>query len=372
MARRTAKADKTLQGIAAESFTALGQYVARLAELRALRGELISGKELRYADLAALEAREKAVADGADRLAQQTVEFLLSPDALVPVCERADSLHKHVATLAKVAEAQAHEEEINTTARDLDLLIETVSNLKIQDATETTRIVENVSTIYATINQARAALKQKLRDLRGTEAVAEFGSQSRLLDQALTNFLDLCTDPGRCNEYLNRIMLQIEELEARFSDFDEFVVELSEKRTSIAGAFESRKIELIEARNRKANALLTAAERILKGIQHRAERFTTTDEIHSYFAADLMVEKVREQTQQLIELGDTVKADDLQTRLKTVREDAIRQLKDRQDLFSGGSGTIQLGAPSLPGQHPRARSHHRSARRRDVSAPYRH
>lgn len=341
--RLTAKADKALRDIGAESFTALEQYVTRLAELRALRGELISAKELRYADLPALELREKAVAESADLLAQRTVEFLLSPDALVPLRERAESLHAYVATLGKAAEARAHEQEINATAQDLDLLIETVSNLKIQDATETTRIVENVSTIYATINQARAALKQKLRELRGSEAVAEFGSQSRLLDQALTNFLDLCTSPGRCNEYLNRIMLQIEELEARFSDFDEFVVELSEKRTAIAGAFESRKIELVEARNRKANALLSAAERILKGIQHRAERFTTTDEIHSYFAADLMVEKVRDQIHQLIELGDTVKADDLQTRLKTVREDAIRQMKDRQDLFSGGTGAIQLG-----------------------------
>ena len=81
---------------------------------------------------------------------------------------------------------------------------------------------------------------------------------------------------------------------------------------------------MVEARNRKANGLLTAAERILKGIQHRAERFASADELHSYFAADLMVEKVRDQIQQLIDLGDTVKADDLQSRLKTVREDALR------------------------------------------------
>ena len=56
-----------------------------------------------------------------------------------------------------------------------------------------------------------------------------------------------------------------------------------------------------------------------------------------------MVEKVRDQIAQLLALGDTVKADDLQSRLKTVREDAVRQLKDRQDLFAGGGNAIQLG-----------------------------
>ena len=30
---------------------------------------------------------------------------------------------------------------------------------------------------------------------------------------------------------------------------------------------------------------------------------------------------------------DTVRADDIEGRLKTVREDAVRQLKDKQELF---------------------------------------
>jgi hypothetical protein len=167
------------------------------------------------------------------------------------------------------------------------------------------------------VNQARAALKQRIRELRGSEAVAEFASQNRLLDQGLANFLDLCTTPEKCDEYLNRLMVQIEELEARFSDFDEFVIALSEKRSAVAGAFEARKIELNETRNRKAQALFTASERILGGIKHRAERLTSLDEINGYFASDLMVEKVREQVAQLLELGDNIKAEDLQSRLKT-------------------------------------------------------
>ncbi|MDB6155707.1 MAG: ATPase, partial [Chthoniobacteraceae bacterium] len=337
------QASAILDLLPTQSFEQIGAFVARLAELRGMRGSLISLKELRYIDLPRVGETEQQVVVAAGQLAERTVAFLLKPEALDPLRDQVRALKDAVAALTKVAVAQALEEQMGVAARELDLLIETVSNLKIQDATETTRIIENVSAIYAVLNQARAGLKQKVRELRGNEAIAEFGAQSRLLDQALANFLDLCATPEKCDEYLNRLLVQVEELEARFSDFDEFVVELSEKRTLLASAFESRKIELIEVRNRKSHGLLTAAERILKAIKHRADHLESLDAINAYFASDLMVEKVRDQIAQLIALSDSVKADDLGSRLKTIREDAGRQLKDRQELFAGGANCIQLG-----------------------------
>ena len=90
-------------------------------------------------------------------------------------------------------------------------------------------------------------------------------------------------------------------------------------------------------------SLLGAAERILKGIETRIAALNDINEIHSYFAADLMVDKVRNIIEQLDELGDTVKVDDIQSRLKTIREDAVRQLKDRKELFVDGANIIKLG-----------------------------
>jgi hypothetical protein len=343
VSRITGRAQAILDALPTQKFGAIGEFVARLAELRAVRGELISLKELRHADLPLIGTTERHVGEAGGQIAERTVAFLLQPEALTPFRARAEELGAKVPALPKVTEAKQLDDEIAAAGKELDLLIETVSTLKIQDATETTRIIEAVSEIYAVLNQARAALKQKIRALRGTEAVAEFASQTRLLDQALTNYLDLCTAPEKCDEYLNRVMVQVEELEARFADFDEFVVQLGEKRSALSGAFEARKIELVETRNRKASALLTAAERILKGIKHRADHAAGLDELNSYFAADAMVEKVRDLTRQLTELGDTVKADDLASRLKALREDSARQLKDRQDLFAGGPNVIQLG-----------------------------
>ncbi len=139
-------------------------------------------------------------------------------------------------------------------------------------------------------------------------------------------------------------MVQLEELEGRFAEFDEFVVQLAQRREDVYAAFESRKVQLVEKRNRRAESLSSAADRILKGIDSRVDTMESTDEIAAYFAGDLMVEKVRDIIAQLEDLDDAVRVEDLQSRLKTIREDATRQLKDRQDLYEDGGDVIRLGS----------------------------
>ncbi len=97
------------------------------------------------------------------------------------------------------------------------------------------------------------------------------------------------------------------------------------------------------ARNQRASALLQSAERLLKAVQSRVGRLDSVADINGYFAADLMVEKVRQTAQDLLALGDSVKADDVQSRLKTLRENAVRQLRDRADLFTDGGQTLRFG-----------------------------
>ncbi len=226
---------------------------------------------------------------------------------------------------------------------ELEMLIEIVSNLKIEDATETTRIIDNISAIYAHFNQLKAGIKRKRKELMLLEGKAEFNAQIKLVDQGVINYLDVCDTPEKCDEYLTKLMVQLEELEGRFSEFDEYVEKLSVKRDEIYNAFESRKLSLTEARNKRANTLQQAAERILKAVQSRLIRFTEVSEINGYFAADLMIEKLRSLVQELKELGDSVKADDIQSKLKTIKEDAVRQLKDKNELYVAGENTIRLG-----------------------------
>lgn len=133
------------------------------------------------------------------------------------------------------------------------------------------------------------------------------------------------------------------ELEGKFADFEEYLEALSKKRDEIYNSFESKKNSLVEANNRKINNLLSASEPILKGVRNKVSSFKENAEINSYFAADVRVNKVRGNVAKLIELGDTVKADALGSQLKSIQEEAIRQLKDRSELFVGGENLIKLG-----------------------------
>ena len=269
-------------------FQHIDDFVRALADLRTVRGRVISLKELKYVDLTAVEELENKVAENSDRLSHRCVEFLLEEDSLGPYAERVKEQQGRIENLKTGVEANALDEEIADGASELEMLIEIVSNLKIDDATQRTRIIDNISAIYSSLNQTRASLKKKSQELMSVEGAAEFNSQLKLIGQAVVNYLDVCDSPERCDEYLTKMMVQIEELEGRFAEFDEFIVQLAEKREEIYAAFDTKKLQLVEARNKRATALMSAADRILKGIRSRVSNFESVDEINSYFASDLM------------------------------------------------------------------------------------
>ncbi|MDG2126259.1 MAG: DNA repair ATPase, partial [Verrucomicrobiales bacterium] len=318
-------------------------FVRHLAELRTARGEIISLRELRYVDGALVDVLEEEVSAATESASQGCVEFLLGEQALEPYRARVAEQKERVPKLAKVTEAKEVEEGLAAAGEELELLIEIVGNLKIEDATQATKIIDGISTIYATLNQVRAEVKNKKSALARVEGEGQFAAQMKLLGQAVVNTLDLCDTPDKCDAQLTKLMVTLEELEGKFSEFDDYVAELTEKRDEIYSAFESRKQQLLEARNKRAGTLLKSAERILSGIERRIAGFEEISEINGYFASDLMADKVRDIVEQLGGLGDTVKADDIRTRVKTVREDAVRQLKDRKELFVGGENVIQFG-----------------------------
>lgn len=319
------------------------EYVEHLAQLRSIRGQVISLRDLRYADTEMIASLEAEVAEHTDQLSRQCVEFLLQPESLDPYRERAEGLGRQVPDLAKVADARQLQEQVTETAASLEMLTDIVSNLKIEDATQTIAIIDNISLVYAEVNQVKSALKNKLNEIGKIEGQAEFSSQLKLIDQSVVNYLDVCDTPERCDEYLTKAMVQIENLESRFADFEEFVVQLADKREELYDAFNSRKIQLVAERNQRASALMASAERILKGIENRVRNFTDINEINGYFASDLMIDRIRQTIEQLKQLGDTVKAQDAESRLKTIHQDAVRQLKDRQALYEEGENVIRLG-----------------------------
>ena len=343
IARVREKAETLFNKVSRTSFVVINEFVDALSELRVLRGEIISLRDLRYTDLDLIERLENTAIENTNELSQGCVEFLLDEEALQPYIDRVETARGEIDLVQTALQASELGERIDQIGEDLKLMIDIVSNLKIEDATQTTRIIDSISDIYTTLNQIKAALKRQQKALMSKEAVAEFAAQLKLIDQSIINYLDISDTPNKCDDYLTKLMVQLEELEGKFVEFDEFIGQLTEKREEVYNAFETRKLNLVEARNRRAASLQSAAERILNGVKNRVSTFQEVNEINGFFASDLMIDKVRDIIAQLNGLEDSVKAGDIQSQLKTLKEDAIRQLRDKKDLFVDGKNIIRFG-----------------------------
>ena len=319
------------------------QHVAALGDIRRHRGHLATIKEYRYIDLAKLEVMDIELSEVEVSLSADTVNFLSNEDALGPYHTKIEKLVAEVEAAKTNAELTPLIETIEGTASGLDLLSELMATLKVDDATVRTRIIDAISRVYARLNQCKATAKNKRKNLGSEEAVAQFGAQFKLFSQTITNALGLATTPEKCEEQLSRLLVQLEELESQFSDYDQFLSDIMDKREEIYESFEGHKQQLLDDRQRKAQSVADAADRILGSIEKRSLKFTEADELNTYFASDALVAKIRELVVALRELDSAVKADDIESKLKSIKEQSLRSLRDKSDIFESGGNVIKLG-----------------------------
>lgn len=337
------KLNTVRQSAKSATYTNVQHFVDTLTSLRSLRGELISAKETRYIDVNHIDEMESTVLELQEKYSESCVTFLLTDDALKPYEVKVDHIEVSLKEITKVIEADDLDIQISTVSSELELMIEIVNSLDIKDSTVTTKIIDSITDIFYRFNRIIADLKKKRKNIFGAEAENEFNSQLKLIQQGASNYINLSDTPDKSEDYLNRLIIQLEDLEGKFSDFPEFGVQITDVREEISNAFESHKLSLVEERNNKAVAIQRSAERIIQGINNRLGKFKTVDEINAYLASDALVQKVRDNIDKLIAIDDSVKADDLKSRLKSARENALRQLRDKTELFAGGDDVIKLG-----------------------------
>ncbi|MFJ2107313.1 DNA repair ATPase [Streptomyces microflavus] len=318
-------------------------WVERLTELRQAHGHLATIGEMRYADgerIAELSARTE---DDIASAAQRAVSFLAREDAF-------DGYHEDIAGLiadagapATVRDASAVTDRLAVMTDGLATVTDVVAGLEIGDATVRTSILERIAEVLGGANRARATLDARRRELLSKEGRAEFAAEFALLGQAVTGALAAAESPGACDDQLARLMLQLENLESRFAEFDDFLAELAGRRSEVYEAFSARKQTLQDERARRAERLAGSAQRVLETIGRRLAALDDLDAVHTYFASDPMVAKVRRTADELRELGDPVRAEELDGRLKAARQEAGRALRDRSELYADGGSVIKLG-----------------------------
>jgi hypothetical protein len=326
-----------------ENWNSAEQFVDALFRLRAQRGHLMTIRELRYIDLDKVQSLEDEVVSEQDELSKKTVTFLLREDALSPYINQNSEISGSIAKIETVSDLAPLIARLEKIGEGLDLLTEILGTLKVEDATKRTQILESISEIYGQINQSKAKARLKEKELGAGEAVAEFAAQFTLFSQSITSAVSMADTPEKCDEQLSRLLILLEELEGKFGEHDEFLGDILSKRDELYETFESRKQALLDERQRLAQNLYSAADRILGSITRRTQTFTEQDELNTYFSSDAMVIKVRDIVAKLRELDDSVKADDLEAKLKASLDDAIRSLRDKQDIFEDAGAVIKLG-----------------------------
>ena len=318
-------------------------WVAGLTELRRAQGHLLTLKEMRYADLARIDESAAGAEAELGAFGQRAVVFLAGEDAFAGHHEVIGELIAEAGELATVAESVPVAVRLDELTGGLRTVTEVIAGLDIGDATVRTSILERIAEVLGGVNRARATLVARRSELQDREGRAEFAAEFALLGQSVTGALADAATPEACDDQLARLLVQLENLEARFADFDDFLTELTGKRTEIYETFAARKQRLADERARRAEQLADSAHRVLETVVRRAATLADADAVSTYFASDPMVTKIRRTAGQLRDLGDRMRAEELTGRLASAREEAARALRDRTDLYTDGGRTLRLG-----------------------------
>ncbi|WP_037628775.1 DNA repair ATPase [Streptomyces aureus] len=340
-ADRIAAVVRRLRGETPRDATA---WTKGLTELRHAQGHLLTLKELRHCDVARVdEIAANAAADLA-AFGQRAAVFLARDDAFAGHHTDIEQLVTDADSIATVAEAAPLTARLDRLAEELRTVTEVVAGIDAVDATVRTAVLERAAEALGGLNRARATLDNRRRALLSHEGRAEFAAESALLGQSLTAALAVADSPEACDEQLTGILARLEDLESRFAEFDGLLVQLADKRAEIHEVFSARRQTLADTRSRRTEQLAASAARVLETVVRRAATFTQPDDVSAFFASDPLVAKVRRAAEELRDLGDTLRAQEVDGRLTACRQEAARALRDRTDLYTDDGRTIRLGS----------------------------
>ncbi|MGQ5603089.1 DNA repair ATPase [Streptomyces sp. EKS3.2] len=339
----TARVAAVVRRLRGEAPRGAEAWVTGLTELRQAQGHLLTLKDMRYADTDRIDALAADIEHDVASFGQRAVTHLAHEDAFAGHRADIEQLVADAEAITTVAEGEPVAARLDEHADNLRTVTDVVSGLDIGDTTVRTSVLERIAEVLGGVNRARATLDGRRRALRDRESRAEFTAEFALLGQAVTAALAAADTPENCDEQLARLLVRVEDLESRFAESDDFLAELADKRDEIHEALSARKQTLADARARRAERLAESADRVLTTIVRRASSLTDADAVTTYFTSDPMPAKVRRTADELRSLGDQVRAEELDGRLKTARQQALRALRDRTDLYADDGRTVRLG-----------------------------
>ncbi len=316
-------------------------FIAGLAVVRREIGHLHTIKERREIDVVRVEELIGQAEAAHDGLAQEAARHLSTDGAFSSYHQRLSVISEQAPLTESSVEAGELLVEVDQLSDSMDLVASTVGDLVVDDPRVRTSVLSQVSGVLAEVNRARAVVESRNDLLIQLETGAAFATEIGLLGQSIATAVGRASTPEACDEALARLMLQLEQLETAGPRTEDQLDELGQRRDQVTEALSSRRQQLVDDRQQRAERLVGAAVRTLDRVADRAANLPSTDDVNGFFAADPMVARVRGLLDDLRELGEPVRADELQARIGSARDGAVRALRDRADLFDGDA--VKLG-----------------------------
>src|SRR5690606_40074031 len=96
-----------------------------------------------------------------------------------------------------------------------------------------------------------------------------------LLEQSVSNYLELSTSADKVDEYYTKVVVQLEALDSKFSEFDDFALKIADKRDEIIKAFNASREQIVEQLNKRRSALEQIALCVLKNIENKSQTLSS-------------------------------------------------------------------------------------------------
>ncbi len=341
LAEASEETERTLEDLRLSPPKTTEGYIDGLADIRRRIGHLHTIREQREIDLVRVDELIGSAETAYNDLAQSAAAHLSTDNAFVPYHERLTEISNQTPNLLSSLEATELMDEVDAVAESMDLVAGTVGDLVVEDPRVRTSVLEQVSGVLAELNRVRAGAEGKREELVQSETGAAFATELGLFGQSIAAAVGRADTPEACDEALARLLLQLEQLETAGPRTEAQLDELNQRRDQVTEALSGRRQQLVDERQQRAERLVSAADRTLVRVGERAQTLDSVDDVNGFYAADPMVARVRKLVDDLRELGEPVRADELQSKLGASRDNAARALRDRQDLFDGEA--VKLG-----------------------------
>lgn len=326
-------------------------YVILLGEINKHIGHLISIRNERYIDVESIENMKVKIEEQKDYVNEKLLNLLQDKRSFNDYFNSIDKIETKMAHVEKVVDIEPLEKELEEVNFNVTTINSEINNIEVKDSTITSTILDYVSEVFAKLNQTAAKLKNVKKSFLSKEAKTEFAAQFKLLSQSVSNGIGRADTPDTCEEELSALISQIEKLESKFADFDEYLEEIYTKRDEINNTFENHKQQLINNLQKRIGNIVKAARISLKTISKKVEGFEDVDSLNTYFSSDAMVLKVNTLIENIKEIGGEVQAEEIESELIKIKDMSMRSLRDNKDIFKDGGKIMIMGKHEFAVNH---------------------